>query len=131
VIRSVLDDVEQIARFEAPKYLACYLDVLRLHLRQQGTPLVEIADLPDISLMLELGVSRPTEVSLMSLGLSRTSAIALSEFIIDDALTPAQCLQWLGARDLETLDLPVLVRREIEFVSRSARPGGGEAATNG
>lgn len=131
VIRSVLDDIEQIARFEAPKYLACYLDVLRLHLQQRGTPLVAATDLPDISLMLELGVSRPTEVSLMSLGLSRTSAIALSEFIIDDVLTPAQCLEWIRARDLETIDLPMLVRREIELIARRARPGGDDAATAG
>jgi hypothetical protein len=30
-IRDVMRDVEQVARFQAPKYLACYSDILSLH----------------------------------------------------------------------------------------------------
>ncbi|WP_207558583.1 hypothetical protein, partial [Mycobacteroides abscessus] len=68
----------------------------------------------DVSMMLELGVSRPTEVSLMALGLSRTTTIAVSELIIDDDLEPADALAWLRQQDLEALALPVLVRREVQ-----------------
>jgi hypothetical protein len=46
-IRDVMRDVEQVARFQAPKYLACYRDVLALHLRQQGHG--DTPDLPDIA----------------------------------------------------------------------------------
>ena len=67
----------------------------------------------DISVLLELGVSRPTDVSLMSLGVSRTTTTALSEYIIPDALDPTQALQWLREHDFESLPIPVLVKREI------------------
>ncbi|MGV0780286.1 DEAD/DEAH box helicase [Mycolicibacterium sp. XJ775] len=113
VIRETMSDVEQIARFQAPKYLACYQDLLRAYAVQVGSTAFD--DLTfDVSMMLELGVSRPTEVSLMALGLSRTTTIAISELIIDDDLEPAGALAWLLHQDLEALALPALVRREIQ-----------------
>jgi hypothetical protein len=89
MIRAVMDDVEQIARFEAPKYLACYLDVLKFHLDQIDKADLA-AEMPDLTMMLELGVSRDTELALMGLGLSRTSAIALSGVIVADDLSREQ-----------------------------------------
>lgn len=111
-IRSVMQDVEQIARFQAPKYLACYLDVLRLHLEELG---VDVSDdnFPDVSMFLELGVSRKSEVSLMVLGLSRTSTVALSDFMPDEELSPQSALLWLSELDMSTLDIPSVVRREV------------------
>lgn len=111
-IRGTMKDVETVARFQAPKYLGCYLDVLSWHLRSIGED--EAADeLPDVSMMLELGVSRTTEVSLMALGLSRTSAVSLSEFITEGDLSREESRQWLAARDLEAFGLPTIVLEEI------------------
>jgi hypothetical protein len=115
VIRDTMNDVEQIARFEAPKYLSCYLDLLKLHFDATGNT-DSIPDLPDISMLLELGVSRTTEFSLMTLGLSRMSAIALSEFIVEDDLTPEQCVAWVRDRDPGSFGLPVLIRAEIDRI---------------
>jgi hypothetical protein len=110
-IRDVMRDVEQVARFQAPKYLACYTDVLVLHFEQQGR--TDIPQLPDISMMLELGVSRITEVSLMALGLSRTSTVALSEFIVADDLGRDAVVEWIQQnRELQE-GLPALVQREV------------------
>jgi hypothetical protein len=114
-IRGVMRDVETEARFRAPKYLGCYLDILRYHLESIGEP-EAAAQLPDMSMMLELGVARATEVSLISLGLSRTSAVALAEFITADALTRAEALEWLASRDLDAYPLPELVRVEVSRV---------------
>jgi hypothetical protein len=112
-IRSTMVDVEQVARFEAPKYLGCYNDVLRFHLKSTGrTQLVD--EMFDLTMMLELGVSTETELALMTLGLSRTSAIAIAEHIARDDLDRDDCLEWLREHDLGSFDLPVLVRREIE-----------------
>jgi hypothetical protein len=122
VIRSTMADVESIARFQAPKYLGCYVDVLRLHLEQTGRHEQLELDLPDLGMMLELGVSRTTELSLMTLGLSRTSAIALSEYIIADSLSPAECRNWLSSRPIDGMDLPELVRREIQQVIQIQDP---------
>jgi hypothetical protein len=112
MIRAVMDDVEQIARFEAPKYLACYLDVLKFHLDQIDKADLA-AEMPDLTMMLELGVSRDTELALMGLGLSRTSAIALSAVIVADDLSREQVATWLLEHNVEGLDLPVLIKTEI------------------
>jgi hypothetical protein len=112
VIRETMEDVEQEARFRVPKYLACYEDILAFHLRSTGRE-DEAAVMPDVAMMLELGVSRDTHVSLMALGLSRTSAIALAEYIVDDELSREQCLTWLAEQDLRQLSLPVLVIEEV------------------
>lgn len=115
LIRSCMSDVEQYARFEAPKYLACYVDVLRLHLQQEGLE-DQMTELPDIAMLLELGVSRDTELSLMTLGLSRSAAISIGEFIAADDLDSAACLSWLRAHDLEALAIPKLIVREVALV---------------
>lgn len=112
MIRAVMDDVEQIARFEAPKYLACYLDVLKFHLDQIDKADLA-AEMPDLTMMLELGVSRDTELALMGLGLSRTSAIALSGIIVADDLSREQVAAWLLEHNVEALDLPALIKTEI------------------
>jgi hypothetical protein len=113
-IRGVMRDVEQVARFKAPKYLACYADIFSLHLQQLGRSDLEGG--PDLSMMLELGVSRTTEVSLMALGLSRTSAISLSEFITDDSLSKEQARQWVLDHPDARRALPALIQKEISAV---------------
>lgn len=112
VIREVMSDVEKVARFQAPKYLACYLDLLKAHAENVGGD--GIGDFPDITMMLELGVSKITEVSMMALGLSRTATIALSKFINEDQLMPEEVLVWLQRQNIEGLNLPVLVQREVQ-----------------
>lgn len=60
----------------------------------------------------------------MALGLSRTSAVALSEFIVADDLGREQVTEWVNAhRELQE-GLPALVRREIDavFGERPAPP---------
>jgi hypothetical protein len=132
LIRSCMSDVEQYARFEAPKYLACYVDVLRLHLQQEGLE-DQMTELPDIAMLLELGVSRDTELSLMTLGLSRSAAISIGEFIAADDLDSAACLSWLRAHDLEALAIPKLRSPSYSRTSMkrqtSARNSGGRRST--
>lgn len=121
LIRGVMTDVEQVARFEAPKYLSCYSSILEFHLGEIGE---ESTEPPvDIELMLELGVSRTTSISLIRLGLSRTAAIAVSELILDDELSPGEARRWLAERPIDAMDLPLLVRREIQAVLASTARG--------
>jgi hypothetical protein len=120
-IRSVMDDVENVARFLAPKYLACYRDVLSHHLATIGRGDLAASVLDDIEMLLELGVSTRTELSLLELGLSRTSAVELFAYMADDALMPEQCRAWLADQDLSRLGLPELIRREVEGALRPPR----------
>ncbi|MBN8612405.1 MAG: DEAD/DEAH box helicase [Deltaproteobacteria bacterium] len=116
-IRSVMDEVEQIARFEAPRGLSCYCDVLSQHFRELGRDDL-LSDLPQFNLLLELGVNQQTQVSLVGLGLSRTSAILISDSIAADDLSEIQVLEWLLANEelWKNFSVPLLIKREIERI---------------
>lgn len=116
-IRSVMNEVEQIARFEAPRGLSCYCDVLRQYLQEIGREEL-IAQFPQFDVFLELGVNQQTQIALIGIGLSRTSTIAVSELITADSLTETQVLQWLANNEdlWSHSSLPVLVKKEIERV---------------
>ncbi|MHB9038776.1 MAG: DEAD/DEAH box helicase [Armatimonadota bacterium] len=118
MIRSTMSDVEQIARFQAPRFLACYVDLLRVYLESIGRQDLVAERLFELNVLLEFGVSQQTQLSLMGLGLSRSSAISLSELITDDALDEADCLKWLRENDWMTEDMPALIKREIHDLAR-------------
>lgn len=114
LIRDTMDHVEQIARFRAPKYLSAYMDILNLHLRQMGREdLIESG--VDIGTQLEFGVSTRTLLSLMEIGLSRMSAVALFERIARDDLTSEDCVEWIRERhgQLEAMGIPAVIAREV------------------
>jgi superfamily II DNA/RNA helicase len=114
LIRDTMALVEQIARFKAPKYISAYMDVLNLHLRQIGREDL-IDEGLDIGTKLEFGVSSTTLLSLMELGLSRMSAVALYEKISRDDLNKEGCLAWIGERleQLHAMDIPAVIIREV------------------
>lgn len=111
LIRAVMSDVEDIARFEAPRYLSCYADIVAHAAGQLGQKLD--AETVDVEMMLELGVPRPTDVSFISIGLSRATTRAIAEFVLDPTLSPGQCASWIDNVDLEQLELPAFAVREI------------------
>jgi hypothetical protein len=117
-IRKVMADVEQIARFKAPRLLTCYADILRCHVETTYSPEEAkrlLSTIPDnLGEYLEFGVSLRTHLSLLGLGMTRTSAVLLAEHITNDDLSVEQCLAWIAEKDLATLELPVLVVRDIE-----------------
>ncbi len=116
IIRAVMSDVETYARFQIPRYLRAYMDVLDAHLTSRNVR-SDVTDFEDIELWLELGVSVRTSLSLMELGLSRTAAIELFEAAgMETEMTKAKALEWLKSKDLDTLDLPNLVKEEIRRV---------------
>ena len=114
-MRQVMRDVEEVARFLAPKYLSCYSDVLKEFLANEGRQDL-VDELKDLNILLEFGVSQITQVSLMSLGLSRSTTVAVSERIAQDELTKNQALDWLKQNEWETMDLPELIKQEIRSV---------------
>jgi len=114
LIRSTMELVEQIARFRAPKYFSAYIDVLHLHLREINREDL-IDDGLDIGTQLEFGVSSTSLLSLMELGLSRMTAVALYEKISRDDLSREGCIEWLQERanQFHAMDLPTIIIREI------------------
>lgn len=111
LIRKVMADVEHIARFEAPRYLSCYADVVAQAAEELGRQIN--VDTVDIEMMLELGVPRPTDMSFISIGLSRATTRAIAEFVMNPALSPAACTAWIENVDVEQLELPAFAAHEI------------------
>lgn len=114
LIRGTMELVEQIARFKAPKYFSAYMDVLHLHFREIGRDDL-IEEGLDIGTQLEFGVSSTTLLSLMELGLSRMSSVALYEKIARDDLSRKECLEWISERlsQLQAMDIPAIIIREV------------------
>jgi hypothetical protein len=126
LIRETMSLVEQVARFLAPKYMSAYVDVLRLHLRESGREDL-LEDDVDIGTQLELGISSRTLLSLVELGLSRSSAVELFERIARDNLGRAECVGWIRRHDaeLEGMGIPAVVIREIRAVEATLSPADG------
>ncbi len=63
-------------------------------------------------------VSQQTQIALIGVGLTRTSAIALSELITSDSMTESQVLRWLDENEAvwRNVSLPILVKKEIDRV---------------
>lgn len=114
LIRNTMDLVEQTARFKAPKYLSAYMDVLHMYLREINRDDLIDSDL-DIGTQLEFGVSSRTLLSLLELGLSRMSAVALYERIARDDLSKEECVTWMADREgqLEAMGIPIIIIREV------------------
>jgi superfamily II DNA/RNA helicase len=116
-IRTVMKDVEQIARFEAPRGLNCYCDVLQQYLAEIGRDDL-LENLPQFNVFLELGVNQQTQISLIGIGLSRTSTISVSELITSDSLSEPQVIHWLTENSelWQNTSLPALVKKEVKRV---------------
>ena len=126
LIRETMSLVEQVARFLAPKYMSAYVDVLRLHLRESGREDL-LDDDVDIGTQLELGISSQTLLSLVELGLSRSSAVELFERMARDDLGRAGCIAWIRQHDpeFEGMGIPAVVIREVRAVEATLSPAGG------
>ena len=118
IIRDTMSVVEEISRFRAPKYLSAYLDVLQKYLVDtERTKLYP--DTLKLDLFLEFGVATKTLLSLISIGLSRTSALALNEHISNDHLSELDVTKRLVGGQWEGWQLPLIVRREVKDLIHS------------
>ena len=114
VIRKVMDDIETFVRFRFAKDSSCYIDVVRYFLELQGRQDL-IANIPQLNLWLEFGVSEKTHLSLLALGLSRNTVISLSEkYITNTHMSQEESLSWLKQLDLESLDISPIMIEDIK-----------------
>lgn len=115
VIREVMKDIEEFARFKFAKYSGAYIDVLRFFLRSNGKEAL-VGRIPNLHIWLEFGVSQQTQISLISLGFTRNTAITLSEFIANDSLTREECQLWLTRNDVSTLPISNIMKNEVRRI---------------
>ncbi len=115
IIRDTMRDIEEYARFKFVKFSSCYIDLLKVFFLRLGREDLN-KKISDLNLWLEFGVSQKTQISLMSMGFSRTAAIALSDYISSDEYSVKECKRWLFDREIKELDLSHIILREIEQI---------------
>lgn len=112
-IRELLDDIEQTLRFTYVKYLKAYADVLRAYLIHLGRQ--DIADkLAPWDLYVEFGARDKVLLMLMSIGVSRTTAIAIKRAITSGSdISREDCWKKLLSLPLKVLNIPAVCKVEI------------------
>lgn len=110
VIRETMTDIEEYVRFKFAKYSSCYIDILKHFLKDTRPDL--LADIPQLNIWVEFGVSQRTQISLINLGLSRHTAIELAVYVNDRDLNTQDAAKWLVENDLSILKLPEAVKKE-------------------
>jgi hypothetical protein len=115
-IRDLFREIEEDLRYRYVKYTSIYLQVLSLVLKEKGE--IERAEkLLPLHMFLEFGASDRVLINLMSLGLSRTSAILLQRTVsLASDTTLQECKRYLDAVNLSRISLPAICIAEISHM---------------
>lgn len=111
--RELFKEIETSLRFRYVKYTRCYIDLLKLALERTDNS-TYIESIPPIYLFLELGACSKTMMSLIGLGISRTSASILSERAPRTDMERQQAARWIRSIDFSKMDFPKSVVKEVE-----------------
>ena len=95
--------------------LSHYLDVLKYYFESINNS-EAIKHIPPISLWLEFGASKSTQISLMSMGFTRTAALELSDLIVSDDYDKAKCINWFNRNDVHSMDISPTILQEVDRV---------------
>lgn len=111
-VNYIVDILDHTLSFKYSKYLKCYHDILEFHLNEIN---VDSTNNYNLATYLEFGAYKPTTLSLLSFGLSRTTSIRLGRLIADPNLDRAACLDWLRSRYSTEKDaLPKICQEDYE-----------------
>lgn len=113
IIRETMEDVENDLRFRYVKFFTCYNSLLAVALKITNNE-EYISSIPDIPLFLEMGGSSGSMINLMALGLSRSTAEAISEYITNKDMDVTEVKAWLESISTEHLDISPVCIREID-----------------
>lgn len=119
-VRGLLGDIQNQIRFKYVKYVRVYIELLEiiLHATQQNELRRSMSPL---HLYLEYGACVDAIIHLMSLGLSRTSALGLAAAAgLPNGADWEECRQLVETADLESLRLPAIVTQEIRSIRHSS-----------
>ncbi|HEK0655380.1 MAG: DEAD/DEAH box helicase [Proteus mirabilis] len=116
LIREVLNTLENQVRYNLVRYLKVYRETLIYVLMKKGK--VEQAEqVENISAYLEFGSCNPIELKLMSLGLSRSTALYLkNKFKFPSESSPEELISFLSNKDFNALRLPKFRIRELKEI---------------
>lgn len=112
-ITKLLDNLEQTVRFRYVKYLKAYADTLLSFLDKCGRAALKSRVVP-LHLYVEFGARDKVLLMLMSLGVSRTTAIFIRNVITrEPEIDRRTCWQKLRNLPVHVLDIPAVCKAEI------------------
>lgn len=113
IIFELLEALQQRIRFRYVKNVRVYRQILAHLLVERGRE-NEVNDLIPIDIFLECGSSSPIVLSLIGIGLTRTTALMLKGKIkFPEDTTPESCLGVLADSNIDNLDIPAICRKEV------------------
>lgn len=113
-ITKLLENLEQTVRFRYVKYLKAYIDTLTEFLTSVGRDKLKGSVVP-LHLYIEFGARDRVLVMLMSLGLSRTTAIFIRNAVTREPdITRRECWQRLMQLPVKLLDIPAICKVEVQ-----------------
>lgn len=117
-IRTVMKNVESICRFLLPKYLAPYIDIIKICALEHGSDLKDI-DTSKYVIEMEVGASSITLLSLIELDFSRDAAIIIERIFNElgyKDLTKEEVLDCLMKEVFKSKKTHKVIHKEIEKV---------------
>lgn len=114
IIRDYLNILDHDIRFKLVKYFSAYNDVLKLAFTRKGID-VEDIELEPYHIYLEFGSCKKEALNIMAMGLSRFTALYLSNFAntIPEASDIDEYFNKIKAMDVRNLQMPSLCKQEI------------------
>jgi len=115
IIRETMRDIEESLRFLYVRTFTCYVSLLVVALQRTGFEEF-VSTIPDIPLFLEMGASSGSMINLMGLGLSRTTAEELNDYVTDKDMSVSQAKDWLTRQKIRQFDISRACVLEIEAI---------------
>lgn len=113
--RSLFKKIDSNLRFDYVKFTKCYNDLLLYVIRNENIT-EELPGIPPLHLYLELGACSGTTISLIGMGMSRTSAAILTKMATKTTMTEKETEEWLKNYNLKAFDVPSTVISEVNRV---------------
>lgn len=113
--RNLFKKIDSDLRFDYVKFTKCYNDLLTYVIRS-GNITEELPGIPPLHLYLELGACSGTTISLIGMGISRTSAAILTKLAAKTTMTEEEAETWLENLNFKAFDVPDTVVFETNRV---------------
>ncbi len=106
-IEQLFSDINDKIGYEYQKYLKCYIDILRHYYDESGYDSSIICE--NLPMYIEFGTYKTNVLILQSIGLSRSTAIAINPLVRGTFSDEMDCLKWIKMN-------MVLIRNNISGV---------------
>jgi superfamily II DNA/RNA helicase len=115
-IENLFKDVNDKVRFRYQNFLKCYIDILIYHYQKTGQDPTIIHD--QLPSYIEFGSYQSNTIILQSVGLSRTTAIAISKLISYSLVDEVECMKWIRTNtDFLDNNLSPILFSEVEKIA--------------